>query len=217
MLSTILAALTIFANPDDDAITWQKDYKTAIAEAAKLDRPLLIYSGRDTCPNSQVMDYQVIPSETVRPLLARNFVCLRVDADRPSPDVEKHLLRVKGDILPFCVYLKADGSYFGSTSGYRGADAFRADLDYVLTHAAAKKEDKDSPKEAPPKPYEPEPIPDNEIDGRFILARLQIAQEHVKRGRKAKAVEMLEDLVVGFPKSPMLPEVKKYLEEVKKK
>ncbi len=217
MLLSILAALALEAGTDDTKVRWFTDYKEAVAEAEKLHRPLLIFSSRDTCPNSQVMDSRVIPSTSIPPILARSYVCLRTDADHPSADVQKLRDRVKGDILPFCIYLTSAGKYIGATSGYRGEADFQSDLESILQHPLVKETPKDAPKEAPPKPYEPTPIPDAELDGRFIQARLQIVQEQLKKGKVSKAVETLEDLVVSFPKSPMLPEVKKFLAELRKR
>jgi hypothetical protein len=60
------------------------------------------------------------------------------------------------------------------------------------------------------------PRTEAEQDILFIQARMQVAQEHLRNGRKAKAIDVLEDLVLSFPKHPLLPEIKRQLEEAKK-
>jgi len=56
-----------------------------------------------------------------------------------------------------------------------------------------------------------------EQDVLFIQARLQVASEHLKKGNKQKAIDVLEDLALSFPKHALLPEIKRLLEEAKGK
>ena len=58
---------------------------------------------------------------------------------------------------------------------------------------------------------------DAEQDVLFIQARLQIANEHLKKGNKQKAIDVLEDLALSFPKHALLPEIKRLIEEAKSK
>ncbi|HUR38672.1 MAG TPA: hypothetical protein VM222_04235 [Planctomycetota bacterium] len=65
----------------------------------------------------------------------------------------------------------------------------------------------------------PAPAPvrtEAEQDIRFIQARIVVAEEHLKNGRKQKAVDVLEDLVLSFPRHALIPEVKRLLEAAKK-
>jgi hypothetical protein len=65
----------------------------------------------------------------------------------------------------------------------------------------------------PPTP----PRTEAEQDILFIQAKIQVANEHLQNGRKQKAIDVLEDLALSFPKHPLLPEIKRLLEEAKKK
>jgi hypothetical protein len=56
-----------------------------------------------------------------------------------------------------------------------------------------------------------------EQDVRFIQARLQVANEHLKNGRKQKAIDVLEDVILSFPKHALIPEVQRLLEAAKQK
>lgn len=63
----------------------------------------------------------------------------------------------------------------------------------------------------------PPPRTEAEQDVLFIQAKIQVANEHLQNGRKQKAIDVLEDLALSFPKHPLLPEIKRLLEEAKKK
>ena len=61
------------------------------------------------------------------------------------------------------------------------------------------------------------PKSEAEQDVLFIQAKIQIATEHLKNGNKPKAVDVLEDLLLSFPKHALAPDIKRLLEEAKKK
>jgi tetratricopeptide (TPR) repeat protein len=46
------------------------------------------------------------------------------------------------------------------------------------------------------------PLGDAELDARFVQVRFEVAKEHVRAGRKEKAIEILEDVVRSYPKHP---------------
>lgn len=56
-----------------------------------------------------------------------------------------------------------------------------------------------------------------EQDVLFIQAKIQVANEHLTNGRKQKAVDVLEDLALSFPKHALYPEIKRLLEQAKNK
>lgn len=63
----------------------------------------------------------------------------------------------------------------------------------------------------------PAPAPtEAEQDVLFIRARLQVADEHLKKGRKQKAIDVLEDVLLSFPKHPLAPDVQRRLDAAKK-
>jgi hypothetical protein len=66
------------------------------------------------------------------------------------------------------------------------------------------------------KPAAP-PKTDAEQDVLFIQAKIQIANEHLKNGNRQKAIDVLEDLALSFPKHSLFPEIQRLLEEAKKK
>src|SRR5581483_4328220 len=79
-------------------------------------------------------------------------------------------------------------------------------------------DDKSDKPAAPAKAGLPPAAPPTEAeqDVLFIQAKIQVANEHLRNGRKQKAIDVLEDLALSFPKHPLLPEIRRLLEEAKK-
>jgi len=80
----------------------------------------------------------------------------------------------------------------------------------------------DNPRETPAapgakvKPPPPPPIPDSELDTLFFKAKLQVAESHLKSGKKDKAIEVLEDAIKTYPKHSLVAEARRLLESAKK-
>jgi hypothetical protein len=66
----------------------------------------------------------------------------------------------------------------------------------------------------PPPPEEK--LSDDQVERLFIQARVSVAQDLVKKGQKAKAIEIYEDLIKTYPKHVDIVNVRKLLEEAKK-
>jgi len=63
----------------------------------------------------------------------------------------------------------------------------------------------------------PKPVlTEAEKDTRFIQTRMQVADEHLKKRHKQKAIDVLEDLLLSFPKHALIPEVQRLLETARK-
>lgn len=72
--------------PAVSAIAWHTDYATALAEARRTDRPVLVDFAADWCPPCITMNHEVWPDAEVAALVARGYVALKVDIDA-QPDV----------------------------------------------------------------------------------------------------------------------------------
>jgi len=66
-------------------------------------------------------------------------------------------------------------------------------------------------------PSAPPPIPDSELDTLFFKAKLQVAESHLKSGKKSQAAEVLEDVLKTYPEHSLVPEARRLLDEAKKK
>ena len=78
------------------------------------------------------MESRVLPAKSVTALLAENFVCVKINIDKPPAAAQKILEQVKGNTLPFYVYTTPDGRFITGTSGFRDEGRFKADLEGVL-------------------------------------------------------------------------------------
>jgi hypothetical protein len=80
----------------------------------------------------------------------------------------------------------------------------------------------DDPRETPStpdakvKPPPPPPIPDSELDTLFFKAKLQVAESHLKAGKKDKAIEVLEDAIKTYPKHSLVAEARRILDAARK-
>jgi hypothetical protein len=70
------------------------------------------------------------------------------------------------------------------------------------------------PRTAPKEPEEK--LSDDEIDRRFIAARVGVAKDMMKQGKKDKAIEIYEDILKTYPKHVDTVTVKKLLAEARK-
>jgi hypothetical protein len=220
MILTIAAAFLIQA--DDSAGRWLTDYRDAVRQSEKLKRPLLIFAKRAICPNCQVMESRIQPSEPIKSLLSKRFVCVRVDADEPPAGADKLLNEIKGETLPFIAYVTPKGKFISGTAGFRNEEVFKADLEAVLGSELLKEpkeESKETPREnPPPKPkVEEKPIADADLEPMFIKAKLSVAEHHIRLGKKEKAIEVLEEVIKTYPKSPLIPDAQRLLELARKK
>lgn len=59
---------------------------------------------------------------------------------------------------------------------------------------------------------EDEALSDDEVDRQFIQAQVTIAQEHLRSGDKAKAVEVLKDILKSYPKHKASIEARRILD-----
>jgi hypothetical protein len=67
-----------------------------------------------------------------------------------------------------------------------------------------------------PAPEKGETLSDDEIERKFIKARIAASLELFKRGKKDKAVEILEDVIKSYPKHDETVTARKLLEEYRK-
>jgi len=101
-------------------VNWQPWGRDAFALAARLDRPVLLYIGNDTCRWCAETDRAIYTDPEIGALINGLFVPIRVDRDE-RPDVAQRyqsaverLAGLRG--WPLTVFLTADGSpFFGGT------------------------------------------------------------------------------------------------------
>jgi hypothetical protein len=67
-----------------------------------------------------------------------------------------------------------------------------------------------TPKEAPA------PVSDAEMENLFFKAKMTVAESHLKAGKKAQAVEILEEIIKAYPRHPGIPDARRLLEAARK-
>jgi len=72
VLMAVLLSSVLFASP----INWEKDYKSGIAKATKLNKPVLFISSRHTCKYCVILDKTTLIDPKVVYELNRNFVSI---------------------------------------------------------------------------------------------------------------------------------------------
>ena len=72
ILMAVMLSSMLFASP----INWEKDYKSGIAKATKINKPVLFISSRHTCKYCVVLDRTTLIDPKVVYELNRNFVTI---------------------------------------------------------------------------------------------------------------------------------------------
>ncbi|HEY7193549.1 MAG TPA: DUF255 domain-containing protein [Gemmatimonadales bacterium] len=114
------SATTYLARAAGQPVRWQPWGRDAFGLAARLDRPILLYIGSESCRWCAETDRTIYADAEIGALVNSYFVPVRVDRDE-RPDVAQryqsaveHLAGLHG--LPLTVFLTADGSaFFGGT------------------------------------------------------------------------------------------------------
>lgn len=109
---------------------------------------------------------------------------------------------------------KAESQPLGRISGSRSPRELQRDLEELLGGAASTEARPNGP--SPDAPRREEPLSDDDVDRKFIQARISIALDASKRGKKAKAIEILEDVLQSYPKHVLTRDVKDLLDSLKK-
>jgi hypothetical protein len=201
--------------PAPVSILVANDYEKAKAEARRRTKPLVVYFA-DNSPacvtvNDSLMDPSLLDfwpkvvtskfefvkgsADCVKFGVTRAPTILILDCSLPSPE-EKPLVRIEGSRTPRELKREMEAALpTREPAALPGA----TDLPPVR---------RDSPEEK---------LSDDAIERKFIWARVAVAQDTFKRGSKDKAIAILEDVLKSYPKHKDTEDVKKVLEEIRKK
>ena len=111
---------TYLARAARQPVRWQPWGRDAFALAARLDRPVLLYIGSDTCRWCAETDRAIYTDPEIGSLINALFVPIRLDRDE-RPDVAQRYQAVVERLAglrgwPLTVFLTADGApFFGGT------------------------------------------------------------------------------------------------------
>jgi YHS domain-containing protein/thiol-disulfide isomerase/thioredoxin len=103
----------VWADLNKDSI-WNRDFKTAEAEAKRLKRPLVIHFGAKWCTYCVQMENDLLTTPPMLKLLDSGFIAVKVDIDK-NPALKE---RFKIDSLPADLIVSPDGKVLAQTKGY---------------------------------------------------------------------------------------------------
>ena len=201
--------------PPMASILVANDYEKARIEARRTRKPLVVYFADESPACLTVNDSLMDPSlrglwpkvvtskfdfvkgsaDSTRFGVTRVPTILVLDSSFPRPE-EKPLGRIEGSRTPRELKRELEAALPGREPGSLPGGA---DLPPVR---------RDAPEEK---------LSDDVIERKFIWARVAVAQDTLKRGNKDKAIEILEDVLKSYPKHKDTEDVRKVLEDVKKK
>lgn len=99
---------------------WLHDFEQAEAEAARLNRPLLIHFYAEWCGPCRRMDREVFRAPAFLQQLGKNFVAVKIDSDQRPDLVER--FSVRG--LPTDVIVDPSGRTVARSTGYLDRDGY---------------------------------------------------------------------------------------------
>src|SRR5262249_38482870 len=146
------------------------------------------------------------------------FAYARWEFKRGSPVCEKYDVDRAPTILILDAALeKPQEKPLARITGSRTPRELRRDLEAVVGAVPDAPGATIRPNGALLPPPRQEPLSDDEVDRKFIQARITVARDLVERNMPQKAIEVLEDVVQSFPKHVETKEAVKLLEKLKKK
>lgn len=160
-LSTVFMGLAVQPACAQNATeAWYTDFDAALAEAQRLDRPLLVHFYADWCGPCQQMERNVLHRDTVQSAIRKHVVAVKINTDR-NPDVTA---RYGIDALPTDLFLEPNGTKIVESSGYRSINEYTA----ALSRAATRYSDLVAQRKA--REPRPEVSPDNSSEPDVELA-----------------------------------------------
>ncbi len=132
-LSTTLVlagAQSACAQTSGDA--WLTDFDAALAEAQRLDRPLLVHFYADWCGPCRQMEQNVLHREAVQAAIRKHVVAVKINTDR-NPEVTE---RYNINALPSDLFLEPNGTRIVESTGYRSQNEYTTALARAATRYA---------------------------------------------------------------------------------
>lgn len=111
---------------------WSTDFNAALAEAGRLDKPLLIHLYADWCGPCRQMERNVLNQPAVLHEMGRSVVAVKVNVDR-QPQVAS---RYSVQALPCDIFVEPDGQKIMEATGYRSLNEYLSSITRAGTRYA---------------------------------------------------------------------------------
>jgi hypothetical protein len=192
-----------------------RSLEEAIPTAKSSSKPILFYFYDDSPASTSVT--QALRDELLKETLAR-FVIANAPFGNGSEACKRYdVARAPTILVIDATPDKAEAKPLARITGSRSARELKRDLEAALPPAGAAPSGASAPSRGAPAPKErEETLSDDEVERRFIQARVAVALDMIKRGKKDKAIEVYEDIIKSYPKHVDTVAVKKLLEEARK-
>ena len=109
------------------AISWEHNFKTALEKAKTDQRPLMVDFYTEWCGWCKKLDSDTYSDPKVGDI-SKNFICVKVDADKNHDDAAKY--QIQG--YPTIIFLDYEGNIAERVVGYRNAGDFADVMNSVL-------------------------------------------------------------------------------------
>jgi len=189
----------------------------AAGEARKAGKPILLVFYDDSPASTSV--HAALTDDCLKDTLGK-FVLSLASYRKGADDALRFDVSRAPTLLVLNPQLeKMEQKPLAKIEGSRSARELKRDLDSALLVSAsegtapARRPGVESPSPAPEKG---ETLSDDEIERKFIKARIAASLELFKRGKKDKAIEALEDVIKSYPKHVETVTARKLLEEYRK-
>ena len=120
---------------DGGNLDWHTTWASALEAASKEGKHVFIEMGREACGNCRSLVESVARLPDVAPLLKEQFVALASDCDAPEKPVMDLAMQNLQDamMLPFVMFVDADGNWLGGSHGAIDPAAFKQTLESLAT------------------------------------------------------------------------------------
>jgi thiol-disulfide isomerase/thioredoxin/YHS domain-containing protein len=125
----VLAAFAPAACAQTAADAWYTDFDAALAEAQRLDKPLLVHFYADWCGPCQQMERNVLHRDAVQAAIRKHAVAVKINTDR-NPEVTA---RYGIEALPTDLFVEPNGTRIIESTGYRSVNEYTAALARAAT------------------------------------------------------------------------------------
>lgn len=118
-------------------IDWQKNYDSALEQAKKDKKLVLVDIYTDWCGWCRKLDHDTYSDKDVQAKLAKDFIAVKINPEKSSAGQKlQQQLGARG--YPFLAFVNADGKMISQIGGYVNAATFLKQLEQVSQPDSAK-------------------------------------------------------------------------------
>jgi thiol:disulfide interchange protein len=119
------------------AVDWAKDYKSALEQAGKQKKLLMVDLYADWCGPCKMLDRLTFSNADVQAALSRDFVSVKVNIEGSNENRDL-AAQFNTEAIPHIIFLDSSGKKLSDIVGFYPADQFLDELRKVTEKAAKK-------------------------------------------------------------------------------